>query len=71
MSLIPYVSEPVDLHVRTLTGYSVSYVHVHILTEDLSMVLMFSALFVLISMGLWLPLLDDEIGGILSRLHRL
>ena len=33
------------------------------------MVVMFSALFVLISMGLWLPLLEDEIGGMLSRLQ--
>ena len=33
------------------------------------MVLIFSALFVLINNGLWLPLLDDEIGGILSRLE--
>jgi hypothetical protein len=51
-----------------LTIHHIMYAN-WLLTEDLSMVLMFSALFVLMSMGLWLPLLEDEIGGMLSRLQ--
>ena len=44
-------------------------VHTHSLTEDLSVALMFSSLRVLKSRGLWLPLLEEEMGGMLSRLE--